>query len=54
MVGYSQTANIASRDMQLLDPGGTPSSLPISFALLNNSMNPMRPRLRGEHAAAAT
>ncbi|OBK18823.1 PE family protein [Mycobacterium asiaticum] len=40
IVGYSQSANIASLAMQLLDPTGTPSSLPINFVLLGNSMNP--------------
>lgn len=40
VLGYSQGANIASLEMQLLDPGGTPSSLPINFVLLGNSMNP--------------
>jgi len=40
VVGYSQGANIASLEMQSLDPGGTPSSLPINFVLLGNSMNP--------------
>ncbi len=40
VVGYSQGANIASLEMKALDPGGTPSSLPINFVLLGNSMNP--------------
>ncbi len=40
VLGYSQGANIASLEMQLLDPNGTPSSLPINFVLLGNSMNP--------------
>ena len=40
VLGYSQGANIASMEMQLLDPSGTPSSLPINFVLLGNSMNP--------------
>jgi hypothetical protein len=40
VVGYSQGANIASLEMQMLDPSGTPSSLPINFVLLGNSMNP--------------
>jgi PE-PPE domain/PE family len=40
VLGYSQGANIASLEMRLLDPGGTPSSLPINFVLLGNSMNP--------------
>ena len=40
VVGYSQGANIATLEMQLLDPTGTPSALPINFVLLGNSMNP--------------
>lgn len=40
VLGYSQSANIASLEMRLLDPGDTPSSLPINFVLLGNSMNP--------------
>jgi len=40
VVGYSQGANIATLEMQALDPSGTPSSLPINFVLLGNSMNP--------------
>lgn len=40
VVGYSQSANVASLAMQLLDPGGIPSDLPINFVLLGNSMNP--------------
>ncbi|OBJ55147.1 PE-PPE domain-containing protein [Mycobacterium sp. 1423905.2] len=40
VVGYSQGANIASLEMQLLDPTGTPSNLPINFVLLGNSMTP--------------
>jgi hypothetical protein len=40
VLGYSQGANIASLEMQSLDPSGTPSSLPINFVLLGNSMNP--------------
>ncbi len=40
VVGYSQGANIATLEMQLLDPAGTPSPLPITFVLLGNSMNP--------------
>ncbi len=40
VLGYSQGANIAALEMQLLDPGGTPSNLPINFVLLGNSMNP--------------
>ncbi|OBI89389.1 PE-PPE domain-containing protein [Mycobacterium sp. 1245805.9] len=40
VLGYSQGADIAALEMQLLDPAGTPSSLPINFVLLGNSMNP--------------
>jgi PE-PPE domain/PE family len=40
VLGYSDSANIASLEMKLLDPSGTPSSLPINFVLLGNSMNP--------------
>jgi hypothetical protein len=40
VLGYSQGANTASLEMQMLDPSGTPSSLPINFVLLGNSMNP--------------
>jgi PE-PPE domain/PE family len=40
VLGYSQGANIAALEMQALDPTGTPSSLPINFVLLGNSMNP--------------
>ncbi|CAM2784983.1 hypothetical protein BST27_22140 [Mycobacterium intermedium] len=40
VVGYSQSANIASLVMRMLDPTDTPSSLPINFVLLGNSMNP--------------
>ncbi|SPM30680.1 PE family protein [Mycobacterium terramassiliense] len=40
VLGYSQGANIAALEMRLLDPGGTPSNLPINFVLLGNSMNP--------------
>ncbi|OBK50193.1 hypothetical protein A5656_27480 [Mycobacterium gordonae] len=40
VVGYSQSANIASLVMQQLNPTGTPSSLPVNFVLLGNSMNP--------------
>ncbi|RUP00943.1 MAG: PE-PPE domain-containing protein [Mycobacterium sp.] len=40
VVGYSQSANIAALAMQQLNPTGTPSSLPINFVLLGNSMNP--------------
>lgn len=40
VVAYSQSANIASLEMRLLSPGDTPSSLPINFVLLGNSMNP--------------
>ncbi|KQH75540.1 hypothetical protein AO501_24970 [Mycobacterium gordonae] len=40
VVGYSQSANVASLAMQQLNPTGSPSSLPINFVLLGNSMNP--------------
>jgi hypothetical protein len=40
VVGYSQGANIASLEMIALDPSGTPSSTPMNFVLLGNSMNP--------------
>ncbi len=40
VLGYSQGADVAALEMQLLDPAGTPSSLPINFVLLGNSMNP--------------
>jgi PE-PPE domain-containing protein/PE family protein len=40
VLGYSQGANIATLEMQALDPSGTPSSLPIHFVLIGNSMNP--------------
>jgi hypothetical protein len=40
VLGYSQGADIASLEMKMLDPSGTPSSLPINFVLLGNSMNP--------------
>jgi hypothetical protein len=40
VLGYSQSANTASIEMQMLDPSGTPSNLPINFVLLGNSMNP--------------
>ncbi len=40
VLGYSQGANIAALEMQLLDPARTPSNLPINFVLLGNSMNP--------------
>jgi hypothetical protein len=40
VLGYSQGANIATIEMQMLDPAGTPSALPINFVLLGNSMNP--------------
>ncbi len=40
VLGYSQGADVAALEMQLLDPSGTPSSQPINFVLLGNSMNP--------------
>lgn len=40
VLAYSQSANIASLEMRLLSPVDTPSSLPINFVLLGNSMNP--------------
>ncbi len=40
VLGYSQGADVAALEMQLLDPAGTPSPLPINFVLLGNSMNP--------------
>ena len=40
VIGYSQSANIATLVMQALDPSNTPSSLPINFILLGNTMNP--------------
>jgi hypothetical protein len=38
--GLSQSAIISSLEMQRLDPSGTPSSLPISFVLAGDPMNP--------------
>lgn len=40
VVGLSQSAVIASLEMSRLSPGGTPSSLPITFTLLGNPVNP--------------
>lgn len=40
VLAYSQSANIASLEMRLLSPVDAPSSLPINFVLLGNSMNP--------------
>lgn len=40
VLGVSQSADIASREMVQLDPVGTPSSLPVSFVLLGDDMNP--------------
>lgn len=40
VVGLSQSAIISSLEMQRLDPSGTPSTLPISFALTGDPMNP--------------
>ena len=38
--GLSQSAIISSLEMQRLDPAGTPSSLPVSFVLTGDPMNP--------------
>lgn len=38
--GYSQSATIASYEMQQLDPGGTPSSAPVQFLLVGDPSNP--------------
>jgi hypothetical protein len=38
--GLSQSAIISSLEMQHLDPSGTPSSLPLSFVLTGDPMNP--------------
>ena len=40
VVGFSQSSIIASLEMQMLDPSGTPSSLPVVFSLLGDPMNP--------------
>jgi len=40
VLGVSQSAVIASEEMAALDPSGTPSSLPASFILLGDPMNP--------------
>lgn len=40
VLGLSQSAVIASLEMAKLDPSGLPSSLPISFTLLGDPMNP--------------
>lgn len=40
VLGLSQSSVIASLEMARLDPAGVPSSLPISFTLLGNPMNP--------------
>jgi hypothetical protein len=38
--GISQSAVIASLEMEQLDPGGTPSDLPAQFVLAGDLMNP--------------
>lgn len=40
VLGFSQSSIIASLEMALLNPSGTPSSLPVVFTLLGNPMNP--------------
>ncbi len=40
VLGLSQSAVISSLEMAKLDPTGVPSSLPISFTLLGDPMNP--------------
>lgn len=40
VLGLSQSAVVASLEMARLDPAGVPSSLPISFTLLGDPMNP--------------
>jgi len=40
VLGFSQSSVISSLVMQQLDPSGTPSSLPLSFVLLGDPMNP--------------
>lgn len=40
VLGVSQSAVIASEEMEKLDPTGTPSELPASFILLGDPMNP--------------
>ena len=38
--GYSQSTDISSLEMQLLDPSGTPSDLPVQFVLIGDVDNP--------------
>jgi hypothetical protein len=38
--GYSQSSTISSLVMQLLDPSGTPSDLPVQFVLVGDPSNP--------------
>ncbi len=40
VLGSSQSADIASLEMEALDPSGTPSTLPVNFVLIGNEMNP--------------
>ncbi len=40
VLGYSQSAIVSSLEMMKLNPVGAPSSLPISFTLLGDPMNP--------------
>lgn len=40
VLGVSQSADISSTEMTLLDPQGTPSDLPISFVLIGDEENP--------------
>ncbi|HEU0191547.1 MAG TPA: PE-PPE domain-containing protein [Mycobacterium sp.] len=40
VLGVSQSADISSLEMEKLDPAGTPSSLPASFVLLGDELNP--------------
>jgi len=40
VLGVSQSADIASLEMEQLDPAGTPSRLPASFVLIGDEMNP--------------
>jgi hypothetical protein len=40
VVGVSQSAVIASAEMEQLDPAGAPSDLPVAFVLLGDPMNP--------------
>jgi len=38
--GSSQSADIASLEMEALDPSGTPSNLPVHFVFIGSEMNP--------------